>query len=397
MSGGNQSKITVTLRNPMDYADTCQYHIIPHDNAMARDWVLALKNLLKSDNLIEKNFCFMGFPKTSRNIDLLCHELNDAIFQINMFNSSLAWLDAGLDSYIIEDYFVPDTVRFGEQYPLAQRFGNPPSDKQDRYLIAHLALTTKNKILNRLHNHFEKLQGTVDNLSPYYTIANHETKYAIRQLNVLCHEIETLILSQQKQAYVPEWARPSQITTWLHAPRYNLTNDHKQLFLENGYNRKFGHVYMHWAQIGKTLFEVFRDENAPELTDTICEAITHLEYYSGEFDVEWGASMVYGNPATFWFNEQQDAFRAWLIKNNLDVTDANLSLGHLPIGQVDFESSFGTTDMFEIWKILSNHLDIYSIRVDNVEKIYNYCWSDDNYKQMQIDMMRPGYDYNSRR
>ena len=112
MSGGNQSKITVTLRNPLDYSDTCQYYIVPHDNPMARDWITALKELLKSNNLIEKNFCFMGFPKTSRNIELLCNELNDAIFQINMFNSSLAWVDAGLASYIIEEYFVSYLVHY---------------------------------------------------------------------------------------------------------------------------------------------------------------------------------------------------------------------------------------------------------------------------------------------
>jgi hypothetical protein len=339
----------------------------------------------------------MGFPKTQRNIELLCKELNQAIYQINMFNSSCAWLDAGLTSYTIEDYFVPESVRYGLEYPLATRFGNPPTNSEDRYLVAHLALTAKHEILNRLHNHFEKLQGTVNNLSPYYIAADYETKYAIRQLNIICHEMETLILSQQKQAYVPEWSRPSQITTWLHAPRYTLTNQHKKLFVENGYNREFGVVYMHWAQIGKTLFEVFRDENAPELTATICEAITNLKYYSGEFDVEWGESMIYGNPKTYWFNEQQDLFREWLSKNELDYQNPDLSLGHLPIGKIDLVKSFGTTDKFEIWDILSSHLDIYSVEIDDTKAIYEYCWSDKDYKQMQIDMMKPGYDYSSSR
>ena len=397
MSGGNQSEVIVTLRNPLDYTDTIEYFIQPLDNSLAKDWIQALKDILQKNSILEKNFCFMGFPKTQRNIELLCKELNQAIYQINMFNSSCAWLDAGLPSYTIEDYFVPDSVRYGTEYPLATRFGNPPTNSEDRYLIAHLALTAKHEILNRLHNHFEKLQGTVNNLSPYYTAADYETKYAIRQLNIICHEMETLILSQQKQAYVPEWSRPSQITTWLHAPRHELTDQHKQLFVDNGYNREFGTVYMHWAQIGKTLFEVFRDENAPELTDTVCEAITNLEYYSGEFDVEWGESMIYGNPKTYWFNEQQDLFREWLFKNGLDYQDPNLSSGHLPIGKIDLIKSFGTTDKFEIWDILSSHLDIYSVEVDDTKAIYEYCWSDNDYKQMQIDMMKPGYDYNSRR
>ena len=75
----------------------------------------------------------------------------------------------------------------------------------------------------------------------------------------------------------------------------------------------------------------------------------------------------------------------------------NLSLGYLPIGEVDFERSFGTTDHFKIWDILSSHLDIHSVEIDGVKQVYDYCWSDSDYKQMQIDMMRPGYDFSSRR
>lgn len=393
MSGGSQS-INITLRNPLDYDHKVQYTIIPHNNQLAKDWVVALKKLLQSGNLIEKNFCFMGFPKTARNIEYLCNELNSFIYQINQFNASLAWIDAGLESYIIEDYFVPDSVRFGTEYKIANRFHKEGDN--DSMHIERLGLLQKHKILNRLHNHFERLQGTVNNLSEYYVVADYSTKYAIRQLNVICHEMEALILSQQKQSYLPEWIRPSQITTWLNAPRNMLTNQHKELFLENGYDRKFGHVYMHWGQIGKTLFEVFRDENAPELTDTVCEAITELEYYSGEFDVEWGRDTVYGDSATYWHTIQQDEFKQWLVKNGKDILDSRLSLGYLPIGYIDLESSFGTTDRSIIWDILSDHLDIYSIEVDGVVGVYDYCWSDSNFKQMQIDMMKSGYDFSSR-
>jgi hypothetical protein len=392
MNGTNQSKVVVTLRNPLDFADQITYTIIPHDNPLAQDWIIALKELLQSNCLLEKNFCFMGFPNTPRNLELLCKELNDAVFQINTFNSTLSWINAGLESYIIEEYFTPDTVRFGEEYPIGQRF-----DDHSTHLIEHLGLLQKKEILNKLHNHFEILQGTVDNLSLYYKLADYNTKYAIRQLNVLCHEIETLILSQQKQAYVPQWARPSQITTWLHAKRYKLEDQHKELFNQNGYNREFGHVYMHWAQIGKTLFEVFRDEGAPKLDSTVCEAITHLEYYSGEFDIEWAADMCYSDPNTPWHTEQQDAFNKWLIKNNLDPKNTALSLGYLPLGQIDLLGSFGTTDMFNIWNQLSTHLDIYKITIDDVSQTFEYCWSDCDYKQMQINMMRPGYDFSSRR
>lgn len=395
MSGGNLSEVTVTLRNPLNHKDFLQYYINPYDNQLAKDWVEALKKLLQSNSLLEKNFCFMGFPDTARNLDVLCNELNLAIFQINKFNSTLKWVENNLESYIIEDFFTADTVRFGTEYPVPTRFHK--ESEKDYHTIERLGFTIKHRILNRLHNHFEKLQGTVENLSPYYLKADYETKYAIRQLNILCHEIETLITSQQKQSYLPEWTRPGQITTWLHATRYNLSDEHRNLFLSNGYDRKFGHVYMHWTQIGKTLFEVFRDENAPILTDTICEAITQLQYYSGEFDIEWGVDVVYGDKKTPWHTREQDEFKKWLINNNRDPNDKNLSLGYLPIGEVNLEKSFNTTDKFKIWEQLSSHLDIYSIEIDDVKTVYDYCWTDSDYKKKQIEMMRPGYDYSSSR
>ena len=58
--------------------------------------------------------------------------------------------------------------------------------------------------------------------------------------------------------------------------------------------------------------------------------------------------------------------------------------------------SFGTDDYQEIWDIIGSHLDIYSIEVNGVSNTFNSCWSDSDYQQKQIDMMRPGYDYSSR-
>jgi len=388
MLGTDQSKVTVTLRNPLDHNDLLEYYIIPNETQLARDWITALKEILNNRNLIEKNYCFMGFSKTARTLEYLCEELNSNVETIN----NCDFTKYGLENYIIEEWFHPNTVRFPDSYQIETR---TTSDLvTDRRI--NLGLHPKHSTLNQLHNHFEKLQGTVDRLSPYYKVADYETKYAIRQLNILCHEIENLILSQRKARTVPEWQRPSQITTFLHAIRYTLTDSLREGFLTNGYDRKFGHVYMHWAQIGKTLFEVWRDENAPMLSKTTCEAITHLEYYSGEFDVEWGKDVTKDNNYP-WHDKEQREFQTWLVSNDLDPGDTKLSLGYLPLGYVDLENSFGTTNMFEIWDKLSSHLDIYKIEVDGIANIFNYCWTDSTYKQQQIEMMRPGYDFSSRR
>jgi hypothetical protein len=364
MSGGLPS-VKVVLRNPLDYDDQIDYTIIPYDNPLARDWIVALKELLQNKNLLEKNFCFLGFPKTSRTVEYLCNELNQAVATINDF----------FTDYHIYDVYTPVNVVAQDYAP------NGPN----------------HEILNRLHNHFEVLQGTVWDLSEYYRRADYETKYAIRQLNNICHELETLILSKRKLVTFPQWVRPSQITTFINAPRYNLTDDHRKLFAVNGYDRVLGGVYMHWTQIGKTYFEVFRDEGAPNLTDAICDAITDLKYYSGEFDVEWGNDMVYGSTAVSWHNKDQDLFRAWMTKNGKDYLDPTLSCGYLPIAQVDLQNSFGTTEYQTIWDILGTHLDLFKIEVGSINSTFDYSWLDADYKQKQIDMMRPGYDYSSSR
>jgi len=384
-SGTNQS-IKVTLRNPLDKQDLLDYYIIPDHHQLAQDWCVALKEILSSKLLLEKNFCFLGWPDSQRTLEFLCNELNSAVEIINQFNQTKIWQSHGLSPYIIEEWFHPNTVRFPPEYNLPDLY-----IKDD----ANIGLSPKHNILNQLHNHFELLQGTVGNLSPYYKHADYKTKYAIRELNTICHELENLILSQRKKAMAPDWIRPSQITTFPLVKRYPLVAEHRQGFLTNGYDREFGRVYMHWTQIGKTLFEVWRDEHAPNLDSTVCDAITQLQYYSGEFDVEWSRDVVKGGKYP-WHDKEQAEFTAWLEANKLDPTDVNLSLGYLPIGRVDLIRSFGTEDIETIWNLMSDYLDIYSIEIDGIANTFDYCWADADYKQQQINMMRPGYDYSSR-
>ena len=100
MSGINQSTVKVTLRNPLDHTDLLDYYIVPNNTQLAQDWISALKSLLQSGNLLEKNFCFMGFPKTARSLPFLCNEVNQAITVINDF----------FPDYQIEEYFTPENI-----------------------------------------------------------------------------------------------------------------------------------------------------------------------------------------------------------------------------------------------------------------------------------------------
>ena len=360
------SKVIVTLQNPLDKEDTHDYIINVYDTPMGRNWYLALQDVLRRNLYLEKNFCFLGFPDTPRNLDYICDELNLACEQINKFFGA---------EYHIDEVYTPAFIQQADLSP------NQPA-------------------MNLLHNRFEHLQGTVWGLSDYYKRADYDTKFAIRQLNNLCHEAESLMLSQRKKATQPEWVRPSQITTFLNCPRYDFPEELKTTFNESRFDRKFGEVYLHWTQIGKTLYEVYRDEKGVDIDKATCDAITHLRYYSGEFDVEWAQDVCFTGPHP-WHTREMSGFRAWLARNGFDVDDPQYNYGYHSVGQVDLEHSFGSTDYAQVWPTLSRYLDIQGITTDDgqgnvLRSVYPYSYTDADYKQQQIERLKPGYDYSSR-
>ena len=331
--------VEVLLRNPKDHSDTLTYYIEPLDNPLAQAWVKALKDDLINlpDFTIEKNFCFLGCPNEHRDIAFLCSELNKYARAINDFFKT---------AYVISDHYSPETV-------------------------VQPNLFAEHGILNRLHNHFEKLQGTVGNMSEYYNQANNPTKFAIRQLNLICHELENQIILQRKLKLDPDWLKPCQITSYPRATKHPLTLLHKQEFVKNKYDRRFGYVYLHWAHIGKTHYEVFRDEQAPQFSQTVCEAITNTNVYTGEFDVEWGRDII-DDPKCPWHQTEMRNFESWCQSWNMDINDPELCLGYAPLGQVLLEKSFGTTDPKIIWDKLFKHLDIGAITLDSVTREFKY-------------------------
>lgn len=335
---------------------------------MGQLWFAALQDVVQRDLYLEKNFCFLGFPDSARDLEYICRELKWATDQINGF-------------------FEP------EEYRIAEKF-TPATMRPD-------GINPDQTIMNILHNHFEHLQGTAWELSEWYKRADYDTKFAIRQLNNLCHEAESLMLSQRKQATDPQWVRPSQITTFLNCPRLEFPDEHKTTFEEAAYNRRFGEVYLHWTQIGKTLYEVYRDEQGVDVDQATCDAITHLRYYSGEFDVEWAQDVVFDGPHP-WHTHELRGFRDWLGRNGFDTGDKNYNYGYHPVGQVDLLASFGTTDYARVWPILSRYLNIAAITCDNgsgsiLRSVYPYTWTDADYYEQQINKLKPGYDYSSRR
>ena len=353
------------------------YYFQIYDTPLGHRWLTALKDNLKHKRILEKNFCFLGFADSKRNLSYLVGELNRNIAKINSFDFDPAY--DKIHPFSVDDF------QYSSSLPIGKAINGDESKTPGKRL--------KHDACNKLHRYFEELQGTAWQVSELYKQADKPTKFAIRQLNNLCHEIESWVNADRKNAFEPEWMRPSQVTTFLNAPRYDLHDEDFELFKQNRYDRELGGVYLHWSQVGKTLYEVFRDEGAPKMTDALCSEINHQKYYSGEFDVEWGKTITEKDQFK---KEEMDEYRSWLKDNGFDWEDPKLSLGYIKIGQVDLQRTFGTdASIHKIHKVMSSNLNITSIRTiygPSVETDYPYTLDGDDWKQIQMEGLKSGYE-----
>ena len=326
-------------------------YIDVEDSSLSRKWLGALNDIIRNNLHLEKNYCWLGWTEHQRNAEYLCTQINRSIQAIN----------ASTLDYRIQDFFSPGTVI-----------------QQD--------LDINHTQMNQLHRYFEDLQGTAGAMSRHYESADDVTRWHIRQLNLLCHELESLVLSMRKAKTAPEWRRPSQLMCWLQAPRYELDEQDLELFGIETINRKLGGVYVGVNKaVGKHHWEVFQDEGRDSrIGELVTTSLRTQTQAAGDFDIEWAR-----DPGAYpWQIQQLAEFREWLARNGFDPTDAGLTIGHPCIGQVDLTRSFGTEDYRTIWAQLAQHMDVYSICTSSARAIYNYSWSDPDYDLQQIRALK---------
>ena len=67
------------------------YYFQVYDTPLGHRWIDALKGNLKQQRILEKNFCFLGFADSKRDLNYLVGELNKSIAQINTFTFEPAY------------------------------------------------------------------------------------------------------------------------------------------------------------------------------------------------------------------------------------------------------------------------------------------------------------------
>ena len=342
----------------IDLEDLTVY-IDVYDSSLSRKWLSALNNLVANNYHLEKNYCFFGFPENPRNGNYLIDQINSSITAINSAKIGYTINDV----FTIENSIIPG--------PVTGKDGEGGDVNHNK--------------LNHLHRYFEDLQGVSGHMSPFYTNADNITRWHIRQLNLLCHEFESWVLSVKKKQTLPEWQRPSQLMCWLNSPRFILDAEDYELFGIESINRPMGGVFVGVNKaVGKHHWEVFVDEanyNPNHSTDKLTtKTLKGQTEAAGDFDIEWAQDPSKAK----WQIKKLIDFRSWLINNGFDPEDKNLTIGHPQVGQVDLLRSFGTEDYREIWAKLNTRLNVTSIRTSDAVAQYPYNWSDSDYMQQQI-------------
>ena len=348
-------RVEILLRNKMGFVLPVFFDV--YDNSLSRKWLRAFNDLLDNKLHLEKNYCFFGFPDSARNLDFLASEINRTIAGIN--GSSI--------NYVIKDHFTVANMTHTHYSERAQA---------DIIDINH-------EKFNQLHLYFEETQGVSGAMSKHYTNADAETRWYIRQLNLLCHEAECYIISLGRKQTTPEWIRPSNVMCWLHAPRFVLDSEDYNQFGVDTIARHQGGVYVGVNKaVGKHHYEVFCDEGGDsridELTTTTLKPQTEA---AGDFDIEWGNN-THNQP---FMQAKLKEFRTWLKANNFDPEDPSLTIGHPKIGQVDLQKSFGSDHFEDILEKITQHLDVYSIKTSDAYCEYDYTWNDS--KALQVPLI----------
>ena len=370
MNGGKTlDQIEIDLRN-FKSGDLHTIYIDVYDNSLSHKWLKELNYLIENQYHLEKNYCFVGFSDSDRNGWYICNKINETISAINSANIGYHiddWFD--MSNSLITDLEVRNSFRGMSE------LGSPDNKNID---INH-------DKFNWLHRYFEDLQGVSGNISQYYQKASPEVRWHIRQLNLLCHEFEMWAKSYRKKIDAPMWQRPSQLMCWLNAPRFYLSEEDYDCFGIDTLNRDIGSVYVGVNKaIGKDHWEVFCDEDGADIDDLVTVALKPQTEAAGDFDIEWAV-----NPGEFhWQKKKLKEFREWLIRNNFDPEDKSLTIGHPQVGQVNLDKSFPDPSREGIWKLLNNFLDVYSIRTADTSVTYEYHWSDKDYAEQQINLLR---------
>jgi hypothetical protein len=206
-----------------------------YDSPSAIKWKTALKEQCDKDNEIHEKDRLYNFPDEQWTEEKLVTDLNECIDIINQ---------------------------------------NGDIINQNGDIITHRAFVgMPQEQLNHLHHYFEDLRGGVKSPTSFWVAANDDMKFALERYNIIIHRTENFYHNNSHVRFFPRI-----VCRFAKRVRYDLEDSDYPLFT---LERKFGEIYVNYCEVGKPLYDVYKDDD-----DIVGEDnIRPLRYYSADFTV----------------------------------------------------------------------------------------------------------------
>ena len=184
--------------------------------------------------------------------------------------------------------------------------------------------------LNHLHHYFEKLRGGSKDPAEYYLQASKEEKIALERYNVIIHRAENFYANNRisNEKYFPRI-----VVTFNGRKKEKLADEDYNYFT---LHRQFGEVYINYCEVGKPLYDVYKDED-----DIVGEDnIRPLRWYSPDF------TAYFHNRSNESVEKFMQGMDTWWNRNSnylsvLGFTkdDPKNAIGNIPVAMIETEIS----------------------------------------------------------
>ena len=294
-------KLEITLANSSRAKYTLYFNIL--DTEIASKWLSELQKTLDLGTQLDDSERLYGFNGSKYTVEYCIDTLNEFVDTINRYQ------------------------------PVCERHVNYNYTQDD---------------LNYLHNIFERYHGLYDaqDNNEFYTNAPKDVQYALGQLNIYIHRLESI---DSYARFVCTFSSDGR-------PRIPFAPaDYKHFTMQE----VWGGLYINYCEIGKTLADMYRD-NDEHIGN---EAFIPQQYFKSDFNVKF----THHTPKEY--AEVEQNVIAYYEKNlekfvALGHVDPKFALGSIQVGQLSLPGNIDKKAFEEHY--LSEHTFIDSLRINYV-------------------------------
>tara|TARA_B110000503_G_scaffold99799_1_gene149293 strand:+ start:27593 stop:28483 length:891 start_codon:yes stop_codon:yes gene_type:complete len=250
-----------------------------YSNSTAVRWFTALVEQCNKDNCILEKDRFYNFPDNNWTEEIIVRELNNCIEIIN-------------------------------------------NKKPVIFHTAYVGMPQEQ--LNHLHHYFEDLRGGILTPTDFWSNATKQEQESLERYNVIIHRAENFYSNAAHRFF-----NPRIVCRFNNRTRYDMIDEDYQYFT---LVRKFGEVYINYCEVGKPLYDVYKDGDNIVGEDNI----RPLKYYSSDFTV------YFHNRSNERVNIFLEGMNRWWDSNNNYLTalgftkdDPKNAIGNIPVAMIE--------------------------------------------------------------